>query len=109
MPTSLPPNVAQITTQDYALSRVQAGLLAGVRALLAFCRGLQSGLTGETVYVTAVGSAATPASTITWGTGSPAGVVAAAPGSLYLNLSGGAGATLYVKESGTSTSGWVAK
>jgi hypothetical protein len=43
------------------------------------------------------------------GTGSPAGVVAAPPGTLYLNLSGGAATTLWVKESGTGTSGWVAK
>ncbi len=43
------------------------------------------------------------------GTGSPEGTVAAAPGSLYLNLSGGSGATLYVKQSGAGKSGWVAK
>jgi hypothetical protein len=44
------------------------------------------------------------------GIGSPAGVVAAPVGSIYLNLSGGAGTTLYVKESGGSTSsGWVGK
>jgi hypothetical protein len=45
------------------------------------------------------------------GTGSPEGVVFAPAGSLYLNLSGGAGATLWVKESGSafSNTGWVAK
>jgi hypothetical protein len=44
------------------------------------------------------------------GTGSPNAVVTASPGSLYLNLSGGAGTTLYVKESGVGTNtGWVAK
>ena len=47
---------------------------------------------------------------IKWGTGSPAGVVAAPLGSLYVNLSGGTGTTLYVKEAGTTgSSGWVAK
>lgn len=48
----------------------------------------------------------------TWetsGTGSPAGVIAAPVGSVYQRLDGGAGSTLYVKESGTGTSGWVAK
>jgi hypothetical protein len=35
--------------------------------------------------------------------------IAAPPGSLYLNLDGGAGTTLYVKESGTNNSGWQAK
>ena len=43
------------------------------------------------------------------GAGSPAGVVTAPPGSIYLNTSGGAGTTLFVKESGTGTSGWVGK
>lgn len=43
------------------------------------------------------------------GTGSPAGVVVANPGSLYLRTDGGAGTTLYVKESLTTSGGWVAK
>ena len=48
-------------------------------------------------------------SSITWGKGSPEGQVFAAPGSLYLNQDGGAGTTLYIKETGVSSSGWVAK
>lgn len=43
------------------------------------------------------------------GSGSPAGVVAAPVGSMYLRNDGGAGSTLYVKESGTDETGWVAK
>ena len=43
------------------------------------------------------------------GTGSPEGVVTAAVGSLYLRSNGGANTTLYVKESGTGNTGWVAK
>lgn len=44
------------------------------------------------------------------GTGSPAGVVTASPPAIYLNRSGGAGTTLYVKESGVNTTGgWVGK
>jgi len=44
------------------------------------------------------------------GIGSPVGVVVAAIGQLYINLSGGSGTTLYVKESGNGTSsGWVGK
>ncbi|UTI65602.1 hypothetical protein NBH00_05175 [Paraconexibacter antarcticus] len=43
------------------------------------------------------------------GRGSPAGVVSASPPQLYLNLSGGASTTLYVKETGVNTtSGWRA-
>ncbi len=45
----------------------------------------------------------------TSGAGSPEGVVTAIIGSLYTRLNGGAGTTLYVKESGTGNTGWVAK
>lgn len=51
----------------------------------------------------------TGVSTMRFGTGSPEGSVTAAPGSLFLNLSGGTGTTLYVKESGIGDTGWVAK
>lgn len=47
--------------------------------------------------------------TITAGSGSPQGVVTAPPGSIYLNTSGGASTTIWVKESGTGNTGWVAK
>ena len=43
------------------------------------------------------------------GTGAPEGVVTANIGSLYLRKDGGAGTTLYVKQSGTGNTGWVAK
>ena len=43
------------------------------------------------------------------GTGTPEGRVRARVGSLYLRRDGGAATTLYVKESGTDVTGWVAK
>ena len=43
------------------------------------------------------------------GSGSPEGVVTAPVGKLYLRTNGGAGTTLYVKESGSGNTGWVAK
>lgn len=43
------------------------------------------------------------------GTGTPEGNVTAPVGTLYLRKDGGASTTLYVKESGTSSSGWVGK
>jgi hypothetical protein len=49
------------------------------------------------------------AATWTSGTGTPEGSVAAAVGSLYTRTDGGAGTTLYVKESGAGNTGWVAK
>lgn len=43
------------------------------------------------------------------GTGTPESVVTASVGSLYCRLNGGANTTLYVKETGTGNTGWVAK
>jgi hypothetical protein len=43
------------------------------------------------------------------GTGSPEGVVTAPVGSLWSRTNGGATSSFYVKESGTGTTGWVAK
>lgn len=43
------------------------------------------------------------------GSGSPEGVITAPIGSLYLRTDGGANTTLYVKESGTGNTGWIAK
>ena len=43
------------------------------------------------------------------GEGSPEGVVSAGVGTLYINSLGGATTTLYVKETGTGNTGWVAK
>lgn len=48
-------------------------------------------------------------SSIYSGAGSPEGAVAAAVGSIYLRTNGGASTSLYVKESGTGLTGWVAK
>lgn len=43
------------------------------------------------------------------GAGSPQGVLTATTGALYTNTAGGANTTLYVKESGSGNTGWVAK
>lgn len=43
------------------------------------------------------------------GSGDPTGVTSAPPGWMYLNDAGGTGTTLYVKETGTGSTGWVAK
>ncbi len=56
-----------------------------------------------------VGSDAEPGGFVsTLGRGSPEGVVAAPPGSDYRNLDGGAGATLWLKRSGSGATGWAA-
>jgi hypothetical protein len=57
-----------------------------------------------------IGTGAVAASSgISAGTGSPEGNKTASPGSIYMNASGGAGTSFYVKESGTGNTGWVAK
>lgn len=43
------------------------------------------------------------------GIGSPQGVVIAPVGSIYTRTDGGTSTTLYIKESGTGNTGWVAK
>lgn len=43
------------------------------------------------------------------GSGSPEGAVNAPVGTIYTRTNGGAGSTLYIKESGTGSVGWVAK
>lgn len=43
------------------------------------------------------------------GTGTPESAVTAPVGTLYLRTDGGASTTLYIKESGTGNTGWVAK
>ena len=49
--------------------------------------------------------------TVIWtsGAGTPEGSIAAPIGSLYTDRSGGASTTLYVKQTGTGNTGWVAK
>jgi hypothetical protein len=47
--------------------------------------------------------------TVTSGTGTPQSAVTAPVGSLFIRSDGGANTTLYVKESGTGNTGWVAK
>ena len=57
--------------------------------------GGQVNLTGGIIWLT--------------GAGSPEALITAPVGSLYSRNNGGAGTTLYVKESGTGNTGWVAK
>lgn len=54
------------------------------------------------------GTSTTPIKWLT-GAGSPESSITAPVGSLYTRTNGGANTTLYVKESGTGNTGWVAK
>lgn len=70
-------------------------------------------VTGETITPAAVISDSVTLGTggPSWrtGTGTPEGSLTAPVGSLYSRTDGGAGTTLYVKESGTGNTGWVGK
>lgn len=46
---------------------------------------------------------------IHYGSGTPEGAVTAEAGSLFLRTDGGASTSLYVKESGSGNTGWIAK
>lgn len=55
-----------------------------------------------------IGDAIGNAVAVTSGTGTPEGVKAATPGSIYLNYSGGSGTSAYIKQTGTGNTGWAA-
>jgi hypothetical protein len=69
------------------------------------------GTDAEAVSDTADNQIAIRAGVTKWysSAGSPEGAVTAGVGSMYTDNTGGAGTTLYVKESGTGNTGWVAK
>jgi hypothetical protein len=55
------------------------------------------------------GGSTAPDCGIYFGTGTPEGAVTAGVGSLYQRRDGGAGTSLYVKQTGTGNTGWVGK
>lgn len=67
-----------------------------------------NGIRWSIVYADALRFGSSPT---TWqsGAGTPEGLITANVGSVYTRTDGGAGTTLYVKESGTGNTGWVAK
>lgn len=79
--------------------------------------------TVENTQITTIGAVGPAGPAVTFGTeielssgvkwisgeGSPEAAVEAPVGSIYTRTDGSAGATLYVKESGTGNEGWAAK
>lgn len=80
---------------DTGLARAAAGVIR-----------LTNGSTGQGIL--ALGTSTT-APTLQSGSGSPEGAITAIVGSVYLRTDGGANTTLYVKESGSGNTGWIAK
>lgn len=91
--------------------------LANPQTLDSYGKFRQPVYTDEAVIATVTGLGNTPdhdtgvipAQMIFSGTGTPEASVTASVGALYLRTDGGAGTTLYVKESGSGNTGWVAK
>jgi hypothetical protein len=71
------------------------------------------GATTNTVVINTLSSIiifnGTVFTTIVVGNGSPEGAIIAVVGSLFLRADGGTSTTLYVKQSGSGNTGWVAK
>jgi len=87
---------------------------SGYQALYSNTTGSENtslGYDAQAVSSTADNQIAIRAGATKWysSAGSPEGVVTAGVGSMYTNSTGGAGTTLYVKESGTGNTGWVVK
>lgn len=75
----------------------------------AFDRGTLNGIWYDSYNVVFGGTVWSNQIGVAQGTGSPEGVLTAAIGALYVNLTGGTSTTLYVKTSGTGNTGWTAK
>jgi hypothetical protein len=89
-----PPVIAPVTVEDSATPLVPSATV----------KWFQFGGVGG---LAPIGASQKPA--LFWGDDSPEGVLAAGVGSMALRRNGAAGSTLYIKESGTGNTGWVAK
>jgi hypothetical protein len=100
-------NIQQVFSRNY---NTVDGAIAGKEGSV--LQVLDSSLTGAgslSVNALMVGGSSFSGPGVYSGAGSPEGVFSAQPGALWLNSSGGAGTTLYVKESGIGNTGWIAK
>jgi hypothetical protein len=82
--------------------------LSGGAAIGRFLEYVQNVSDGDTIYSYDIHDTLNNVREII-GVGSPEGSFSAGRGSRYLRTDGGASTTLYVKESGTGNTGWVAK
>jgi hypothetical protein len=101
-----PPNAKlPLVNPDSGAPALSSGGLSFLQGITDAINGT-SGLVGSvTVNKVTLGTG----TSIFSGTGSPNGVAVGSPGDLYMNTLGGAGATLWIKESGASTNtGWTA-
>jgi hypothetical protein len=97
-------------TQTYGVNRGAAHILSAVDGGIAEYFTVGSTNVGSIVCsASATRYLTTSAVFFTSGVGTPEGAVIGPVGSLYTRTDGGASTTLYVKQSGTGNTGWVAK
>jgi hypothetical protein len=108
----IPSSIARDTEVTTAANAAQAGAEATAAAALA---AHVAAADPHTVYLRQVEAdllyqpLASVLSMLHTGTGSPESVLTATVGHIYLRTDGGAGTTLYVKESGSGNTGWIGK
>lgn len=107
-------NVANFRVGDW-LSFSDSSMVSAVRitnivgTTITCHRTLNITLNGVQIYNTKLLDINPVLQRILYGTGSPQNVVVADPGTLFLRSDNAPGTALYVKESGTGYTGWVAK
>lgn len=98
---------------DYlrAAGAAGAGIMSGAHFVPDATGTRTLGRTGGRWSATYTDAVRVASAEVLWtsGSGTPEGAVTAPVGSLYTRTNGGAGTTLYVKESGSGNTGWVAK
>jgi hypothetical protein len=92
-----------------ALGMLSAALAALMPTPAAGSTGTTARTAAERVRISSAGIQINSGPIWSSGTGSPEGAVTAGVGSIYTRTDGGASTTLYVKESGTGNTGWIAK
>ena len=109
--SNLPAGYAtQLTQESAGIVSFDTGTRGDKAASWKATNGTLSGTLAVTGASTLTGTVTVgSAATIRAGAGSPESAVTATVGSLYLRTDGGAATTLYVKESGSGNTGWIAK
>jgi hypothetical protein len=100
----MPGRLALLTSPDGTVSPVERLTIDNTGVVTVSSENLSFNTAGKGLLFTGNGS-------VIWrcGANTPEGAVTAPVGSLFTRTDGGANTTLYVKESGTGNTGWVAK
>lgn len=102
-------STADFAQADYIACAITSGSTQSTGSSKTFLNTTIGGLLTYVANTLQAGLAAIGGQTITWGAGTPEGAITAPVASLYLRTNGGASTTLYVKETGSGNTGWVAK